>query len=222
MNADEGALLTLEPLVDAVREGVEAAGWTLSGMQKTTSHEFGGRWAGESTRSAYLFFHRPDGREPVSVDVFLDETSGGLGGNLTLAVRGPALGELGGFAEALTGLARAAGRSAHARASGADHAARHRAAPARPFRGRPHRVPVQAGDPRRRHQRGGARRAHAEHGHRGVVRGVVGEPGCGRVFAGRRFMRGPWTRRVPAGLRRTTDPAGDRRRARHPHHPAET
>ncbi len=108
MNADEGALLTLEPLVDAVREGVEAAGWTLSGMQKTTSHEFGGRWAGESTRSAYLFFHRPDGREPVSVDVFLDETSGGLGGNLTLAVRGPALGELGGFAEALTGLARAA------------------------------------------------------------------------------------------------------------------
>ena len=59
------------------------AGWTLSGLQKTTSHEFEGRWAGESTRSAYLFFH-PAGDEPVSIDVLLDETGRGLGGNLAL------------------------------------------------------------------------------------------------------------------------------------------
>jgi hypothetical protein len=30
---------------------------SLSGLQKTTSHQFEGRWEGESTRSAYLFFH---------------------------------------------------------------------------------------------------------------------------------------------------------------------
>ncbi len=107
---DESALLTLEPLIDAVRQGVEDAGWRLSGMQKTTSHEFEGRWAGESTRSAYLFFHQPHRREPVSVDVFLDETSQGLGGNLALAVRGRTLGELGDFAGALKGLAREADR----------------------------------------------------------------------------------------------------------------
>lgn len=106
----EGRLLTLEPLIDAVRAGVEDAGWTLSGMQKTTSHEFEGRWAGESTRSAYLFFHQPRGRDPVSVDVFLDETSQGLGGNLTLAVRGPSLGALGDFTATLKELAWAANR----------------------------------------------------------------------------------------------------------------
>ncbi len=106
----ESALLTLEPLIDAVRAGVEDAGWTLSGMQKTTSHEFEGRWAGESTRSAYLFFHQPRGRDPASVDVFLDETSQGLGGNLTLAVRGPSLGALEDFTETLRELARVANR----------------------------------------------------------------------------------------------------------------
>ena len=107
---DEGPLLTLEPLIEAVREGVEKAGWTLSGMQKTTSHEFEGRWAGESTRSAYLFFHQPGRRDPVSVDVFLDETSQGLGGNLTLAVRGPSLANLGDFTETLGELTRVANR----------------------------------------------------------------------------------------------------------------
>ncbi len=106
----EGPLLTLEPLIDAVRRGVEDAGWTLSGLQKTTSHEFDGRWAGESTRSAYLFFHPARGRAPVSVDVFLDETSRGLGGNLTLAIAGPSLGELGDFTTALKRLARVADR----------------------------------------------------------------------------------------------------------------
>jgi hypothetical protein len=79
-----GPLLTLEPLIAAVRDGVERAGWTLSGLQKTTSHEFEGRWAGDSTRSAYLFFHRNEGGS--SVDVFLDETTRGLQGNLALVV----------------------------------------------------------------------------------------------------------------------------------------
>jgi hypothetical protein len=77
-------LLTLEPLTEAVREGVEAAGWELSGVQKTTSHRFEGRWEGESTRSAYLFFHRPLRWTATSVDVYLDETSRGLRGNLAL------------------------------------------------------------------------------------------------------------------------------------------
>ncbi len=110
IDPNEGPLLTLEPLIEAVRAGVEDAGWTLSGLQKTTSHEFEGRWAGESTRSAYLFFHQPRGRDPVSVDVFLDETSRGLGGNLTLAIAGPSLGELGDFRAALERLARVADR----------------------------------------------------------------------------------------------------------------
>ncbi|HUG36656.1 MAG TPA: hypothetical protein VML54_06880 [Candidatus Limnocylindrales bacterium] len=79
-------LLTLEPLVEAVREGVEGVDrWALSGLQKTTSHEFEGRWAGDSTRSAYLFFHRA-GEKRASLDVFLDETSRGLRGNLALVL----------------------------------------------------------------------------------------------------------------------------------------
>src|SRR4051812_43482453 len=56
-------ILTLEPLIEAVRQGLEAAGWALSGLQKTTSHEYAGRWDGESSRSAYLFFHRPGGSD---------------------------------------------------------------------------------------------------------------------------------------------------------------
>ena len=83
--ADE-PILTLEPLVSAVQAGLEDAGWALSGLQKTTSHEFEGRWKGESTRSAYLFFHREHREEPVSIDVYLDETTRGLTGNLALAV----------------------------------------------------------------------------------------------------------------------------------------
>lgn len=79
-------LLTLEPLIDAVRDGVQAAGWVLSGLQKTTSHQFEGRWEGDSTRSAYLFFHLPGGPDWASVDVYLDETTRGLTGNLALAV----------------------------------------------------------------------------------------------------------------------------------------
>lgn len=87
MNEDDSQpLLTLEPLTDAVRTGVEGTGWALSGLQKTTSHQFEGRWEGESTRSAYLFFHRPDGPEEVSIDVYLDETERGVSGNLALVV----------------------------------------------------------------------------------------------------------------------------------------
>jgi hypothetical protein len=91
----EVGLLTLEPLLDAVRTGVERSGWILSGLQKTTSHEFQGKWAGESTRSAYLFFHRADLPESVGMEAFLDETSDGLRGNLALVLDGPELCRLG-------------------------------------------------------------------------------------------------------------------------------
>lgn len=86
MNDRDVPILTLEPFLEAVRGGLEDAGWTLSGLQKTTSHEFEGRWAGESTRSAYLFFHRDERGEPAEVDVYLDETTRGLTGNLALVV----------------------------------------------------------------------------------------------------------------------------------------
>ena len=102
-------ILTLEPLIDAVRDGVEAAGWQLSGLQKTTSHQFEGKWAGDSTRSAYLFFHRVQGPEWASVDVYLDETSRGLSGNLALVVDGRALAELGDVPGALRTLGAVAG-----------------------------------------------------------------------------------------------------------------
>lgn len=102
------ALLTLEPLLEAVRDGVESAGWELSGLQKTTSHTFEGRWEGDSTRSAYLFFHHPGVDLPVSVDVYLDETSRGLTGNLALVVDLRDLGEIGSVEEHLDRLSRMA------------------------------------------------------------------------------------------------------------------
>lgn len=108
---DDQDVLTLEPLLEAVREGVEGGGWSLSGMQKTTSHRFEGRWEGETTRSAYLFFHRPDLPEWVSIDVYLDETSRGLKGNLALVLDGPDLGELGAVPDVLELLSRASARS---------------------------------------------------------------------------------------------------------------
>jgi hypothetical protein len=92
----DGAILTLEPLVEAVRVGVEATGrWTLSGLQKTTSHQFEGRWDGESTRSAYLFFHAEEGPDFASLDIYLDETTGGLTGNVALVVDLAPLGRVG-------------------------------------------------------------------------------------------------------------------------------
>lgn len=98
---------TLEPLIEAVRDGVESRGWSLSGLQKTTSYDFEGRWAGDSTRSAYLFFHR-DAHDDVSVDVFLDETPRGLQGNLALVLDLRGLGDLPGVPETLEALGRRA------------------------------------------------------------------------------------------------------------------
>lgn len=86
MATNPAGIHTLEPLMEAVREGIEKAGWELSGLQKTTSHQFEGRWEGESTRSAYLFFHPSRGPDHVAIDVYLDETSQGLTGNLALVV----------------------------------------------------------------------------------------------------------------------------------------
>lgn len=98
------SLDTLEPLIDAVREGVEGRGWTLSGLQKTSSTEFEGRWAGQTSRSAYLFFHRDD-LETVSIEGYLDETSRGLRGNLGLVADVRPLWELSSVPRALDGLA---------------------------------------------------------------------------------------------------------------------
>lgn len=95
---------TLEPLIEAVRDGVEARGWSLSGLQKTTSYEFEGRWAGDSTRSAYLFFHR-EPHDDVSVDVYLDETTRGLQGNLALVLDLRGLDDLPGVPGTLAALA---------------------------------------------------------------------------------------------------------------------
>lgn len=108
--ADHRALLTLEPLIDAVRQGVEEGGWALSGLQKTTSHQFEGRWDGESTRSAYLFFHS-EGADFVSIDVYLDETSRGLSGNLALVVDLVPLGVLSDGAATLARLGALSARS---------------------------------------------------------------------------------------------------------------
>jgi len=98
---EQDAILTLEPLIEAIRQGLEGAGWELSGLQKTTSHQFEGRWEGESTRSAYLFFHSQAAPEPVSIDVYLDETSRGLTGNIALVVDLVPLGDLGEPGDAL-------------------------------------------------------------------------------------------------------------------------
>jgi len=79
------AILTLEPLIDAVSEGVREAGWALSGLQKTSSTEFEGEWEGHTTRSAYLFFHHDD-HESASIEGYLDETERGLRATLSLVV----------------------------------------------------------------------------------------------------------------------------------------
>ncbi len=94
MTDDAKPLLTLEPFIEAVQDGITRTGWVLSGLQKTTSHQFEGRWQGESSRSAYLFFHSDKTPDFVSIDVFLDETTKGLKGNLALVVAGPEIGLL--------------------------------------------------------------------------------------------------------------------------------
>ena len=106
MTDDAQPLLTLEPFIEAVQDGITSSGWLLSGLQKTTSHQFEGRWEGESSRSAYLFFHDGEGPDFVSIDVFLDETTKGLKGNLALVVTGPELGVLGPMPDLLATLAR--------------------------------------------------------------------------------------------------------------------
>ena len=105
MGESSTPVLTLEPLLEAVQDGIERAGWKLSGLQKTTSLQFEGRWEGESTRSAYLFFHREGLPDWVSLDVFLDETSRGLKGNLALVIDGPELRDLGPMEDLLEALA---------------------------------------------------------------------------------------------------------------------
>ncbi len=105
MSKASDPLLTLEPLITAVQDALSGAGWELSGLEKTTSHQFEGRWEGESSRRAYLFFHSDRAPDFVSVDVFLDETSKGLSGNLALVVEGPELARLGPTRELLTSLA---------------------------------------------------------------------------------------------------------------------
>ena len=104
MSSSGEGLLTLEPLIEALREGIEATGWELSGLQKTTSQQFEGRWEGESTRSAYLFFHPTEGPDFVSVDVYLDETGRGLTGNVALVADLVALRDLGAVEGALESL----------------------------------------------------------------------------------------------------------------------
>ncbi len=110
MPESPGPILTLEPLIEAVRDGVTGEGWGLSGLQKTTSHQFEGRWEGDSTRSAYLFFHPTGGPEHVSIDVYLDETSRGLTGNLALVVDLVPFGSLGGADGVLASLGEASSR----------------------------------------------------------------------------------------------------------------
>ena len=106
MTADARPLLTLEPFIEAVQDGITRAGWVLSGLQKTTSHQFEGRWQGESSRSAYLFFHNDKNPDFVSIDVFLDETTKGLKGNLALVVSGPEMGLLEPMLDFLAALAK--------------------------------------------------------------------------------------------------------------------
>jgi hypothetical protein len=101
-------LLTLEPLIEAVQDGITGSGWVLSGLQKTTSHQFEGCWEGEISRSAYLFFHHDSRPDHVSIDVFLDETTKGLKGNFALVVAGPELALLGPMPDLLAALARVA------------------------------------------------------------------------------------------------------------------
>jgi hypothetical protein len=102
-------LLTLEPVIEALREGVEGLGWGMSGLQKTTSQELQGPWAGETSRSAYLFFHRPEVHDDAAIDVYLDEGRRGLAGNIALVLEGRDLGDLGPVPTLLESLASCAG-----------------------------------------------------------------------------------------------------------------
>ena len=71
MTDDGQPLLTLEPIIEAIQDGITRSGWVLSGLQKTTSHQFRrslGR--GELTQRPTFFFHDDKGPDFVSIDVF--------------------------------------------------------------------------------------------------------------------------------------------------------
>ena len=70
-------------------------------LRRGRSHQFEGRWEGESTRSAYLFFHRADRWDAVGIDVYLDETTRGLQGTISLVLEGPRLSGIGDPSDAL-------------------------------------------------------------------------------------------------------------------------
>jgi hypothetical protein len=110
-SSQPGPVLTLEPLIDAVRVGVEAAGWQMSGLQKTTSYQFEGRWKDEQTRSAFLLFHHPSRWDGAGIDAYLDESLHAVDASLSLVVDAPPLQELGPVAEALGRLASAVASS---------------------------------------------------------------------------------------------------------------
>ena len=67
----------------------------MGALRPSEDHErrVRGALAGESARSAYLFFHREELAEWASIDVFLNETPRTLRGNIALAIDAPALGE---------------------------------------------------------------------------------------------------------------------------------
>jgi len=104
---------TIEPLLEAVREGLERAEWQLSGLQKTTSYEYEGPWEGASLRSAYAFFHgvEDDEGEGPSIELFVDETDEGVDGTLSLLVAGPSLADQPAVAAVLERALNLAGRS---------------------------------------------------------------------------------------------------------------
>ncbi|MDH3223662.1 MAG: hypothetical protein OEO23_08090 [Gemmatimonadota bacterium] len=82
---------TLEPFLSVLRRNIEAGGWVLSGLQKTTSYEYDGAWEGGTLRSAYGFFHLAgDGNgEGPSLEAFVDEAETSLDGTLSLVMKAP-------------------------------------------------------------------------------------------------------------------------------------
>ena len=84
---------TLEPLLSVAREQLTTRGWSLSGVQKTTSYEYEGAWESASLRSAYAFFH--DGEDPEgdgpALELFIDESEEGLEATLSLVADAPGL-----------------------------------------------------------------------------------------------------------------------------------
>ncbi len=106
MSETTDRLLTLEPLITVVRDALSGAGWKLSGLEKTTSHEFVGRWEGGGSRRAYLFFHCDRVADFVRIDSFLEESPRGLRGDLALVFAAPELADLTPMPQFLAALSR--------------------------------------------------------------------------------------------------------------------